>query len=81
MAITGTNIELTRAVRWMPPKTMLRPAAASTMPTHNGDQPKACCIAPQMVFDWMELYDSPKVMVIRMAKSTDIHRQCRPRWI
>ena len=49
MAITGTSTALTWAMRCMPPNTMNSPRADSTIPTHRGDQPKASCIAPQMV--------------------------------
>ena len=59
MAMTGTRILLTRAMRWMPPKTINKPRAAKTTPTHTGDQPKASCMAPQMVLAWMELLDKP----------------------
>ena len=44
------------------------------IPTHSGDQPKASCMAPQMVLACMELFDRPNWQVMSTAKSTAIHR-------
>ena len=65
----------------MPPKTMNKAMAANAPPTQTGDQPKASCMAPQMVFAWIELLESPNCSVMSMANKTAIQRWCSPRWM
>ena len=77
--MTGTSTELTFAMRCMPPKTMMSVSTASTTPVAIGFQPNAPSIAPQIVFVCTELFARPNDTVINIAKSTAIHRQCRPR--
>ena len=55
---------------------MTSDSAASAIPTHSGSQPKASCMALQMVLLWMELYERPKVMVSSTANSADSQREC-----
>ena len=49
-----------------------------TKPTITGLHPNASCIAPQMVLLCMELYDSPNVIINKMANNTAIHRLWSP---
>ena len=55
MAMKGTRMLLTWAMRWMPPKAMNKAIAVIMQPTTNGSNPKALFKAPQMALLWMEL--------------------------
>ena len=78
MAMKGTRMLLTLAMRWMPPKITISEKRVSTTPTTTGLKPKATLSALQIVLLWMELYDRPKVREIRMAKSAASQGCFRP---